>query len=222
MRFFICEREDKIIKPALEWLERTAGIEPEVEGCPLKSELSRKFASIRVINPFNRELNEPLPKEIEYEERKVRECLCGRGAVYSAVHFAILLSELNEAVFITPDLIATYEDRWHLRYALFSYPTIISLGGIVEAPARPREYYLMKAKGIPDIQIYKSLGERYFVYGDPRMPDVLKGIFLQAFFFFKTGYPFCEEKTCKLYNAHWQEEFIVSQLEGKLCEKHRI
>ncbi|MFC1938628.1 DUF6775 family putative metallopeptidase [Chloroflexota bacterium] len=36
------------------------------------------------------------------------------------------------------------------------------------------------------------------------------------------GDPFCEDKGCRLYNAHWQEELIFAQLGAgyEFCESH--
>ena len=37
-----------------------------------------------------------------------------------------------------------------------------------------------------------------------------------------TGNPFCPDKGCRLFNAHWQEELIFAQLEsdGEFCPQH--
>ena len=33
---------------------------------------------------------------------------------------------------------------------------------------------------------------------------------------------FCENKKCRLFNAHWQKDLFYSQLENKkLCDKHQ-
>jgi hypothetical protein len=46
---------------------------------------------------------------------------------------------------------------------------------------------------------------------------------MQAFFFHVTGNPFCTDKTCRLFNAHWQEELLTAQLSGEpeLCPHHQ-
>ena len=44
---------------------------------------------------------------------------------------------------------------------------------------------------------------------------------MQSVFYHLTQEPFCKEKDCRLYNAHWQEEVINAQLKGsEFCEKH--
>jgi hypothetical protein len=45
---------------------------------------------------------------------------------------------------------------------------------------------------------------------------------MQAVFYSLTGDPFCEDKGCRLYNAHRQEELLFAQLRCtyELCERH--
>ena len=45
---------------------------------------------------------------------------------------------------------------------------------------------------------------------------------MQAVFYSLTGNPFCEDKGCRLYNAHWQEDAIFAQLESgyEFCKEH--
>ena len=103
-------------------------------------------------------MQEPFPVEIDFERRKIEECGCGKGVVYAGIQLATLLGNgllargvvwQDKPFFITRDYIATFgsdDRRWHLRYAVFSSPTIVSLPGIIEAPARPRKYYLLRAQ----------------------------------------------------------------------------
>jgi len=115
--------------------------------------------------------------------------------------------------------------RYHARVVLTGLPSLISTSGIVEAPARPKEYYWLKASFI---QAGKDLSEldliykgRFIEYEDPRISSVLAPYVLQAIFYELTGNPFCDNPSCCLYNSHWQEEVLKAQIEGKLCEKHR-
>jgi hypothetical protein len=50
----------------------------------------------------------------------------------------------------------------------------------------------------------------------------MKGYVMQALLFHLTEDPFCEDRNCRLYNAHWQEEVIHAQInsEYEFCEKH--
>jgi len=132
-------------------------------------------------------------------------------------------------IFFTNRLFATWDDsnqRYHLRTSVYSIPSVISTTGLVEAPAKPREYYLLK-------QQYEKLGRditglkdkfkgRCLDYGDSRLTEVAKGYVMQAVFYSLTGEPFCQDKGCRLYNAHWQEELILAQLESgyEFCQRH--
>ena len=64
---------------------------------------------------------------------------------------------------------------------------------------------------------------RFIDYEDKRLTKIVKGYAIQAVFNSLTGDPFCEDKGCRLYNAHWQDELIFAQLESKyeFCGWHR-
>jgi hypothetical protein len=64
--------------------------------------------------------------------------------------------------------------------------------------------------------------EKWLRPDDPRTTEVLKGYLAQAIFYYMTGEPFCEERECRLFNAHWQEDLLHAQLDGgsDLCAKH--
>jgi hypothetical protein len=128
-------------------------------------------------------------------------------------------------------LICTFsqEDwRYHARTIVGGNPSIISTTGIVEAPAKPTEWYIkamqLDTYGIdPSDEIEDtSTKKKYLDYGDYRINFIAVGYVLQALFFFITeGDPFCNEYNCRLYNAHWQEELIHSQIEtASLCNEH--
>jgi len=105
-------------------------------------------------------------------------------------------------------------------------PSLISTSGLVEAPAKPREYYLLKQQyeklGKDLTELKASFSRRFIDYGDKRLTEVAKGYVMQAVFYLLTGNPFCEDKGCRLYNAHWQEELIFAQLESEyeFCQRH--
>ena len=62
---------------------------------------------------------------------------------------------------------------------------------------------------------------RFIDYGDKRITDILKGYVLQGIFYQMLGDTFCESKVCRLFNSHWQEEVINSQMQDpEFCEKH--
>ncbi|MEO9295378.1 MAG: DUF6775 family putative metallopeptidase [Nitrososphaera sp.] len=127
-------------------------------------------------------------------------------------HLHIIFTDMLTCTFSEDDW------RYHARAVICGTPSIISTTGIVEAPAKPREFYLQ-----PFSDMKRRLAGRFIDYGDDRMADAAAGYVLQAIFFFLTdGEPFCDSDSCRLYNAHWQEDLIRTQVHSPaLCLKHR-
>ncbi|OGX25725.1 MAG: hypothetical protein A3J51_04645 [Omnitrophica WOR_2 bacterium RIFCSPHIGHO2_02_FULL_45_21] len=136
-------------------------------------------------------------------------------------------------ILITDKLIATYEEsdrRLHLRAAIFGFPSVTSTSCIVEAPAKPKEYYLAKQKysllkawELKEKEVKQKFKDSFIDYHDPRLTEVLKGYIAQAIFFELVGNPFCGNKSCRLFNAHWQEDLIRAQIKsGKFCKRHSL
>ena len=205
--------------------------------------LAERLASIRVLDYSKQNLNpEPMYAEIDYERRKIlNPDTKSIGVFYDGfelqnIFYSIISKDersfSHTHIVFTNQLIATWEDddsRYHARSSVYGFPSIISTAGIVEAPAKPREFYLMKQQygmmGMDDLAVaeFKRKFEGRFIdYNDPRMTEVCKGYTAQALFFHITGEPFCEDKGCRLFNAHWQEELIHSQLESsyEFCKAH--
>ncbi len=204
-------------------------------------ELAEKIARTKVRNvsaPF--ESFDPLLGEIRFEERLLERPESGiSGVLYDATRLHLVLREMIpeeelslqvvHAAF-TSRLFGTYDiadARYHARVILCGYPSIISTSGIVEAPAKPREYYLMREKlralgeDVPAEVLKEQIQGRFLDYDDPRMTEVMKGYSLQALFYAITHEPFCEDPECRLYNSHWQEEVLASQLGDKeFCDEH--
>jgi len=142
-------------------------------------------------------------------------------------------SESEDACYIilTDTLFATLDmdRRLHIRASIYSFPSIISTSGIVEGPAKPKEYYLYKQRyaqlGIwetQEVKLKRKFKARFIDYGDRRMNEVLKGYIAQGLFFYITGEPFCKQKACRLFNAHWQEDLIYAQIKmGRFCKHHQ-
>lgn len=141
------------------------------------------------------------------------------------------MQESSSDIILTSRLFANRgeNNRLHILASIYSYPSIISTSGIVEGPAKPREYYLYKQQyarpGIWDRESDR-IAERFrglFIdYGDSHLTEVVKGYVAQALFFFITGNPFCARKKCRLYNAHWQEDLIRAQVtHGEFCHVHK-
>jgi hypothetical protein len=132
-------------------------------------------------------------------------------------------------IILTDRIICTWDNsdaRYHARSIIMGFPNIISMPGIVEAPARPREYYIKRhlyaSAGLTLDELEAEFAGQYLIYKDERTLDVIKGYALQAVFYTLFKEPFCEKKTCRLYNAHWQSELLDSQLKsGKLCPNHQ-
>jgi len=120
----------------------------------------------------------------------------------------------------------TNDYRYHGRALIGANPAIISTTGIIEAPAKPREYYydLMAnfSLGVNVESIKKKYEGTYLEYNDSRLSKIIEGYLLQAIFYYETGQPFCDNLECRLFNAHWQKDLLYSQLESrKLCKNHQ-
>ena len=135
----------------------------------------------------------------------------------------------NLHIVFTNRLICTYDtadSRYHGRTVICSNPAIISTTGMIEAPARPREYYFeaMKCKmqGLDIQDVKKNYSGKFLDYHDKRLSKISEGYLLQAIFYYMTGDAFCDSLDCRLNNAHWQKDLLYSQLKiGKLCNKHQ-
>ncbi len=135
----------------------------------------------------------------------------------------------NFHVIFTNRLTCTYDFndyRYHGRAVICSNPSIISTTGIIEAPAKPRQYYMElisnMAQGLNVDSLKKKYQGSYLEYHDERISTVIEGYIMQTLFYYLTGEAFCEQENCRLFNPHWQKDLIRSQIEiGKLCEKHQ-
>jgi len=203
--------------------------------------LAERLASIKVLNPIKEGLNpDPIYAEVDYERRKLLNPSSGSvGVMYDGFRLQALLYPLIRKeekgsghlhIVITNQLIVTwdsYDMRYHLRVGVFGQPSIISTSGMVEAPAKPREFYILRqmaaTRYLNMADIKDRLGQRFIDYGNSRMTEVAKGYLAQAIFYHITGDPFCEDRGCRLFNAHWQEEMVYAQIESpyEFCERHR-
>ena len=139
------------------------------------------------------------------------------------------LSQNNLHIVFTNKLTCTYDNmdhRYHGRTVICSNPAIISTTGMIEAPAKSREYYLevMKCKmqGLDIKSVKKNYSGEFLDYYDQRLSKIAEGYLLQATFYYITGDAFCDSLDCRLNNAHWQKDLIYSQIKiSKLCKKHQ-
>ena len=200
--------------------------------------LALRIARLKVRNPAAPAVHvEPLAGEIAYEQRRLENGNRGPfGVVYDGFRFQASVARLlggREAdaihVVFTNRLLATWEPddrRYHLRTIILAAPAIISTTGLVEAPAKPREFYAARrALGIPGGADYEVLKQqfagRFLDHDDLRLIEVAKGYALQAVAYALTGEAFCDDPHCRLYNAHWQERMVEAQIGGRLCERHQ-
>lgn len=182
------------------------------------------------------ELNAEDPVKADSELRKMTGLESVTGEFYDGhwmqriLHGALGNKTPGEAggeylhMIFTGRLFGTYDGRrYHARVLLAGNPALISTSGLVEAPARPREYYFIKGGLIRsgrDVSELDSMYKgKYVEYDDPRTSRIISSYALQAVYYELTGNEFCEDAGCCLYNSHWQEEVLKAQYEGSVCEK---
>ncbi|MCE9652220.1 MAG: hypothetical protein K8Q89_04065 [Nitrosarchaeum sp.] len=205
-----------------------------------KNDTATKIASSRIFNPRKPyEKHIPNKEEILFEEENFKDTAKTENIVmYDGFEIQKILTELipdeerdikKFHVFFTNKLTCTYDYndyRYHGRALIGANPSIISTTGIIEAPAKPREYYLdlisNYTQGINVESIKQKYKGTYLEYNDTRLSKVIEGYLLQAIFYFETQEAFCDKTECRLFNAHWQKDLIYSQIESsKLCETHQ-
>lgn len=204
--------------------------------------LAYKFAQLRISDPHRKQVEkeDPLAGETNFEKKRLQNFeFSTSGILYQGEELMHLLRELlwekernlnNIHIIYTNQLLGSWNDedkRYHARVSLYGFPNLISTTGVVAAPAKPREYYLLrKTMSMAGNSISPELSQQYseecLSKEDPRLTEVLKGYALQAVFYHFTGNPFCTDPYCRLYNGHWQKEVIRAQLEGEreLCPYH--
>lgn len=214
-------------------LERAQGLE----------QLARGFARAKVHNLAHQEVNiAPLPGEVAYESRRLEGSSKVFGLLYDGLEMMDLLARFvvpqertlgHLHLVFTNQLLGTWEDddrRYHARVSLYGFPSLISTTGLIEAPAKPREFYFLKQQYLAlgmadavDVGLKKEFQGRVLEHGDQRLTEVLKGYLLQALFYQLWGEPFCPDQGCRLFNAHWQQEVLTAQLGGpyELCPRHQ-
>jgi hypothetical protein len=142
------------------------------------------------------------------------------SAEISLAHIHITFTSLLTCTFSEDDW------RYHGRAVICGTPSIVSTTGIVEALAKPREFYLAQLLGgmaADNGSLKKKFAGRFVDYNDEdKVTAASINYALQAIFFFITGgEPFCNNKDCRLLNAHWQEDLIHTIEKRTLCSHHR-
>ncbi len=202
--------------------------------------IAYKLASSRVFNPYIPfEAHTPTEEEIDFEAKSFENNLeSGNIVLYDGFEIQKIINEIIPDEEISDDTFHLafttrlgctydYEDyRYHGRAVICANPAIISTTGIIEAPAKPREYYIIMqqsiAQGLNLDALKDQFKGKFLEYHDSNLDKVIHGYALQAIFYHLTAEPFCDSKDCILYNAHWQEDLIHAQINlGKLCEHHQ-
>lgn len=201
-------------------------------------DLAQDFSST-YINDIESPLDIPSQfnsSDIQIEVDKLSGLLSVRGKFYDGYWiqrffyklFAESITQEIKTGFVhlifTDRLFGTFEDRrYHARVLLVGMPSLISTSGIVEAPAKPKEYYYIKGRliqsGFGTQELDKMYKGRYVEYDDPKITSILTSYALQVIFYEITGQAFCDTPECCLSNSHWQEEVLNVHYEGRLCDK---
>ena len=229
------------IKKAEKFLIETFDVEIQIRGNIFKKldkKTYEKIASTRIFNlkkPFQKHIPSLEDILIESESRDMSNK--EEMALYDGIELNKIMTELIPKrentqdtlnIIFTNKLTCTFDEndfRYHARALIGSNPVIISTTGIIEAPAKPKQYYLdlmtdFNKERIEEIK-EKYKGE-FLEYNDSRISEIIEGYVLQAIMYYETGDAFCEDKGCRLFNAHWQKDLFYSQLENKkLCNKHQ-
>ena len=204
------------------------------------TDLAEAFAAARVHSPCDRETGTSMLGVVRYEERTLADPERGGGVLYDglAVQRALnsrlppgetSLSTLHVA--LLDRTLATWGDhdgRWHKRVHVLGQPTLVSVPGLYEAPAKPEAYYrekqkhaLMSGDAPPREVLESEIDGDFLVAEDPRTTEALKGYVLQAVHYVDTGEAFCDVDSCRLSNPHRQPGVVAAQLrDPAFCDRH--
>ena len=232
------------------FLEKNFPIKVEIKENIFKEislENIKKISNIRIkdiTNPFLEHVSSG--EEIDFEKRLCEDTSLmdsttrvedaqeiSQVFMYDGFELQKILRYLNEDnetlhVILTNRLTCTFDEkdkRYHARAVICANPSIISTTGIIEAPAKPKEYYFevikLKSQGVDIKSAKEKYKGKFLEYNDKRLTKILEGYLLQVIFYNITGESFCKDIECRLNNAHWQKDLLFSQLEiTKLCKKH--
>ena len=196
-----------------------------------------EIASTRIFDlkkPFQKHV--PSVEEIRMEKENADMSENDEWVLYDGFEFQKKINEFIPIkennirilhVVFTNKITCTFDEddfRYHARALIGSNPTIISTTGMIEAPAKPKKYYLELLTNFSDKKI-EEVKNRYkgefLEYHDSRLFEITEGYLLQAIVYYETGDIFCEDTDCRLFNAHWQKDLFHTQIENKkFCNRH--
>lgn len=205
------------------------------------AELAESFAAARVLSPYERATGSTMQGIIRYEERLLADPERGGGVLYDGQAVQEALNRRLPTSDVTLDTLhiaimdrhlgtwGDHDGRWHKRVAVLGQPTLISVPGLAEAPAKPESYYQLKQRhalvsgDTPPREVLESaIEEDVIVPGDPRTTDALNGYALAAYHLLDTGEAFCDDPHCRLFDGHRHGDVIQAQFESPpFCERHR-
>jgi len=193
----------------------------------------------RANQPPKRPNQLPSPIELDFEKRNILNSRTRKaGILYDGHAVAEIAESLLPRTLLRTDktivictvlLLGTFEPsdrRYHARTIVCSQVKLISLTGLVLAPARPVEFYIARqayrlaGRYEMEAKLEADLGDSILHRDDERLTEVVEGYVLQALAHQTLGYPFCSNPACRLFNAHRQSEMLRAQLRGLLCAEH--
>jgi hypothetical protein len=203
-------------------------------------DLAERFAEARVLDPYDRETGNTMLGIVRYEERALDAPEREGGVLYDgfqvqrALNAALPPEErsLDHAhVSLLDRAVGTWGDhdgRWHKRVSVLGQPSIVSVPGLYEAPAKPESYYKEKQKhamlsgDAPPREVLENQVEgEFLVKDDPRTTEALCGYVLQTIHYLESREAFCDDESCRLFDAHYQEALIEAQLrDPEFCAAH--
>ncbi|MFB6108036.1 MAG: DUF6775 family putative metallopeptidase [Haloplanus sp.] len=226
-----------------EWLTARVDAEVRVRDRLLGSvddDLAEDFAAARVTAPHDRETGNTMLGVVRYEERALSNPERAGGVVYDGLAVQGALNDRLPTdergldhlhVPLLDRVVGTWGDhdgRWHKRVAVLGQPSLVSVPGLYEAPAKPEAYYeakqqrtLLSGDAPPREVLEAEVDGDFLVADDPRTTDALKGYVLAAVDYLDTGTAFCDDERCRLYDAHRQPGVVRAQLrDPAFCERH--
>jgi len=163
-------------------------------------DIAQSVAGTRVYN-YRQEFHshEPTNEEVQFEldsfvnSAKIENIVLYDGFELQKILRGLISDDESKSdilhLVLTNKLTCTFDNsdyRYHGRALIASNPSIISTTGIIEAPAKPREYYMELMSnygvGLNIDSIKEKYKGSYLEYHDTRLEKIIQGYALQQFF----------------------------------------